>query len=471
MYKYLLFVLICFAQITCGVAQSPTNQLVETFEDKAMKSKYEAAELAFNTGSWWLENALVGMQEGDAHNGYRSLRIKQGGIARPLFAVNGYIKEVSLQAATYGTKDANGLLQLWCSKDNGATWQQVGETQKCNENTLQTFTFPMKASGVTCFEVRNTSSKGDRINVDDFTIIGKAMRTTAIPSPQTAKNSNDTETNTETKDENKPHKPKDKNQSTTDNSGLKEHLLFGNPSKATANESDYDNFLMAKREFVVSYNRSRGTPNWVAWRLSQSWNGTAERSNDFRPDNSLPESWFHAKHSDYTGSGFDRGHLCSSGDRDIDQESNSITFLMTNIIPQSSANNQGAWNALELYCRGLVDKGDELYIYAGVDGVGGEGKNGKVTKLADGKITVPANTWKIVVVMPKGVTSPKKITANTRVIAIRMPNNMGVPKEDWGKYRVSIDKIEQVTGYDFLSEIPKSIQDILETKVDNGPVY
>lgn len=38
------------------------------------------------------------------------------------------------------------------------------------------------------------------------------------------------------------------------------HLLFGNPSNATANPSDADNFLLEKPQFVLSYNNTNGTP-------------------------------------------------------------------------------------------------------------------------------------------------------------------------------------------------------------------
>lgn len=465
MQKHIFIFLICLSQFACSQAQVPQNQLVETFEGAATKSKYEPAEVTFASGNWWLDNALIGTQEGDAKNEMKSLRLKQGGTARPLFTVEGYVKEITVQAATFGEKDKNGNLELWYSRDKGSTWQQLGETKNLTENTLQLLTFPVGFEGINCFELRNTSKKA-RVNIDDFTVKGKKILQKAIEN--TTQPAGDVATTTN----NTPTKPKKgKSSTTTDETGITEHLLFGNPSKATAKESNYDNYLMPKREYVLAYNRSRGTANWVAWRLSQSWNGDVKRSNDFRPDPDLPASWFHAKPSDYTGSGFDRGHLCSSGDRDVDAASNSVTFLMTNIVPQAAANNQGAWNALELYCRGLVDNGDELYIYAGGDGVGGEGKNGKVTKIADGNITVPANTWKIIVVMPKGITSPKNIPATTRVIAIRMPNTMDVPKEDWGKYRVSVDKIEQVTGYDFLTEIPKNIQDALEATTDQGAVY
>ena len=48
-----------------------------------------------------------------------------------------------------------------------------------------------------------------------------------------------------------------------------------------------------------------------------------------------------------------------------------------------------------------------------------------------------------------------------------MFNSIGI-KSDWKVYRVSVDKIESATGYDFLSKVPKEIQDVIESRVDNG---
>ena len=59
------------------------------------------------------------------------------------------------------------------------------------------------------------------------------------------------------------------------------------------------------------------------------------------------------------------------------------------------------------------------------------------------------------------------VDKNTRVIAVDMPNSIGI-KSDWKVYRVSVDKIESATGYDFLSKVPKEIQDVIESRVDNG---
>lgn len=225
------------------------------------------------------------------------------------------------------------------------------------------------------------------------------------------------------------------------------HLKFGNPSNA--NQNDADNYLMEKPQYALSYNCSKGTANWVSWQLNKSWLGDVERTDDFRPDSSLPEGCYAVKPTDYRGSGFDRGHLAPSADRTATEEDNSATFFMTNMIPQSPANNREVWRELEEYARDLVSQGKELYIIAGGDGT--------QSKIAKGKVTVPANTWKIIAVLESG-----KINENTRAIAIRIPNNQSVARSDWDDYLVSVDTIEKVTGFDFFSNIPTDIQNKIE---------
>jgi endonuclease G len=232
------------------------------------------------------------------------------------------------------------------------------------------------------------------------------------------------------------------------------HLTLGNPSNAST--TDPNNYLMIKPQYAISYNRDKGIPNWVSWQLNQSWLGTVDRRNDFRPDTTLPADWYQVRPSDYTGSGYDRGHMTPSGDRTRTPEDNSATFLMTNMIPQAPKNNQEVWRELEEYSRELVSLGKELYIIAG--GVGEKGT-------LKGKVTVPLQTWKVIAVLDR---PGEGVTANTRAIAVMMPNSNEVANTNWTDYLVLVDEVEKVTGYDFFSNVPKSIQDAIESRKDSG---
>ncbi|OJJ19890.1 DNA/RNA endonuclease [marine bacterium AO1-C] len=247
------------------------------------------------------------------------------------------------------------------------------------------------------------------------------------------------------------------------------HIALGNPSNAQTDINSPTNYLIAKDEFVLSYNRDRGQANWVSWHLDNTWRGSAERQDDFRPDVDVPQEWYRVTQNDYRSSGFDRGHLCPSADRTHSTLVNSSTFVMTNMIPQAPANNRETWRFLEEYCRDLVDAGNELYIMAGGYGQGGTGSNGGVTNdIANGNVVVPAHTWKVILILPNGSDDIARITADTRVIAVDMPNAQSIAN-DWGQYRVSVDALEQVTGLDFFSKVSTNIQAALEAKVDDGP--
>jgi endonuclease G len=246
-------------------------------------------------------------------------------------------------------------------------------------------------------------------------------------------------------------------------------MALGNPSGAVTSTAYANNYLMNKTQYSLSYNNSKLTCNWVSWHLSSAWIGSTPRQDDFRNDATLPSGWVQVGGSDYSGSGFDRGHMCPSADRTGSVTDNSATFLMTNMVPQAPNNNQITWANLENYCRNLVDAGNELYIISGPWGQGGTGSNGTKSTISSKNIVVPAYVWKIIVVLPVGSNDVTRISSSTRVIAVWMPNTQTVNSQSWGYYRTTVDYLESKTGYDFLSNVSATIQSAIESKVDNGP--
>ena len=146
------------------------------------------------------------------------------------------------------------------------------------------------------------------------------------------------------------------------------NLLLGNPSNAAPSVASIDNYLMVKPQYVLSYNSKTKTGNRVSWQLNRSWIGTAVSLDNFRPDDALPAEAYKVRPTDYTGSGYDRGHIAPSADRTRNEADNSSTFLMTNMMPQVPEVNRGVWGDLEDYCRELVQQGKELYISGGARG-------------------------------------------------------------------------------------------------------
>jgi endonuclease G len=242
------------------------------------------------------------------------------------------------------------------------------------------------------------------------------------------------------------------------------HLRFGNPSGAKDDPSEKNNYLMKKKFYALSYNNSLGTPNWASWRLVKGDLGDSPRF-PFLPDTELPPGFKKITTKDYVGSGFDRGHMCNHSDRAGSNEASKSTFVMTNIIPQSSANNQKGWDQLEEYCRSLARAGKELYIVCGPQGKGGEGKAGFKATIANGKIVVPAKTWKVVLVLAKS----GKVDQNTRLIGVIMPNDQSVGF-DWAKFRVAVKEIEDLTGHKFFDQAEATILDPLKDEADAVPI-
>lgn len=252
---------------------------------------------------------------------------------------------------------------------------------------------------------------------------------------------------------------------------LPEHLTLGNPSGASSDATDPDNVLINRYQYALGYSNSRGGARWVSWHLNADWLGNAERCDCFLPDTTLPAGLFQAQTWHYSGSGFDRGHLCPSGDRDGNDADNAATFLLSNIMPQAPQLNQGIWAELEDYARSLVIGGNELYIVAGGYGSGGTGSQGGTTNtLAGGALTVPARYWKVLLILPNddGADIPR-ITTDTRVIAVDIPNTQAASALPWGSYRTSVDAIEASAGLNLFDQVPATVQNALEASVDNGP--
>lgn len=245
-----------------------------------------------------------------------------------------------------------------------------------------------------------------------------------------------------------------------------DHLLFGNPSRAASLTDSTTNYLLRKQYYALSYDRNRGTPNWVSWHLFNADLGSTSRQDDFRTDNTLPAGWYQVPANAFSGSGFDRGHHCPSGDRTISVEANSSTFLMTNMLPQAPVMNQGTWAIMEDSLRRLVNQGNEIYIIMGSYGTGGTGNNGFAATVNGGNVTVPAIVWKVALVIPNGNNDSSRVDTNARLIAVSIANS-NTSTGSWKNYRTSVDAIEAATGYDLLDRLAVSLQSIIEARVDN----
>ncbi|MBA3656364.1 MAG: PKD domain-containing protein [Gemmatimonadaceae bacterium] len=250
---------------------------------------------------------------------------------------------------------------------------------------------------------------------------------------------------------------------------------FGDPV-----DNDPSNDEIVRRpQFTSSYNQFKGQPNWVAYDLngSQFVSGT-DRCNCFTHDPLLPASFSHLTTADYTGAGsfaangrtdanygIDRGHMTRSSDRTTGTIDNADTYYLTNVVPQFADLNQGVWSNFEQYLHDLAGTGTkEVYIVTGPAGINTfttPGSNGTIKN--EGKIQIPASTWKIAVIMSRGQGLANVHSASDmQLIAVNMPNRPGVRNDDWHIYETTVNAIEQLTGYNFLSLLPDNIEAVVE---------
>ena len=237
---------------------------------------------------------------------------------------------------------------------------------------------------------------------------------------------------------------------------LSAHTALGLPD--TSSVGALERWLLVKPQFVVSYDTVRKTPRWVSWRLDTSWLGTATRATSFRRDPQLPTTAGQARDEDFRNSGFERGHLCPSADRTNTDPDNDATFVFTNVVPQTRASNGGTWATLEDEARDQARLGKTVFLVAGpVFGV--------TSQFVGAGVPVPTATFKVAVIVDGPVAS---VTSATRVIGVLVPNTTSV-SGSWRAFRVSVRSIEQATGFDFLSDVPRAVQDVVETRVDAEP--
>jgi DNA/RNA endonuclease G (NUC1)/PKD repeat protein len=241
---------------------------------------------------------------------------------------------------------------------------------------------------------------------------------------------------------------------------------FGEPADADAS----DDFIVHRAQYISSYNKNRGTPNWVSYDLEATHFGAEDRCDCFTFDPELPADFTHYTTNDYTGAGtfhgygIDRGHFARSFDRTSASLDNATTYYFSNIVPQASDLNQGPWALMENYLGDLARfQNKEVYIIAGVAGSKGTVKD-------EGKIVIPASTWKVAVILPRDYGLANIVTyTDLEVITVIMPNDPGVRDVAWETYKTTVDAVEALSGYDLLALLPDKIEIAVESGT-NPPV-
>lgn len=156
--------------LAAAFTASAGSSLTEAF-NTGTKGAYALGTVALATGTWTLDDALLGNTTSDRKAGAQSVRVRNSGKVTMGFTFPTGAKTVSLKHAKYGT-DGNSTWGLWYSTNGGSTWAQAGSTVTTTSTTLATATFTVNVAGAIRFEVRKTDGSANRLNFDDFQIAG-----------------------------------------------------------------------------------------------------------------------------------------------------------------------------------------------------------------------------------------------------------------------------------------------------------
>lgn len=199
--------------------------------------------------------------------------------------------------------------------------------------------------------------------------------------------------------------------------------------------------------FNLSFNKDWLIPNWVAYELTreETQGMSSRKKQHFQPDPNLDKC---AENTDYSHSGYSRGHLAPAGDMKWDSCAMTNCFYLTNICPQDKEMNAGCWQTLEEKCRVWArGSAGSLLIVCGPivkDTEKRIGRNG---------VVVPDGFFKAVL---------QKREIGYVGIGFLFPNKEShLP---FSYYAVSIDDVERVTRFDLFHNLPDSIEESVESK-------
>lgn len=199
--------------------------------------------------------------------------------------------------------------------------------------------------------------------------------------------------------------------------------------------------------YTVSYNPANHTPNYVAWTLTADRiDGYVSRKGEkFWHDNGV---YGCAYTKDYTRSGYDRGHMCPAADNKYSWDAMDDSFSMANIAPQTPSLNRGAWGKLENKSRIWAQRDGGLVIICGPIYTRQDAK-----RLGYTGVRVPSTYFKVLYAPNQG-----------RCIGFIYPNDKC--PGNMRNYAVSVDKVEELTGFDFFSVVPDNIETKMESKCE-----
>lgn len=212
--------------------------------------------------------------------------------------------------------------------------------------------------------------------------------------------------------------------------------------------------ILVRTGYTTSYNSETRCPNWTAWHLTaaHTTGDYTRKGIGFKEDDDVPAP--KAQNSDYQRSGYDRGHMCPSGDNKWSKQAQEESFLFTNMCPQSHDLNAGDWNDLEQKCRKWAKQYGDIYIVCGPVFRPSSSKINRRKTIGKNKVAVPTGFYKVVLCM----------NGTPKAIGFYYDNEDG--RRPLATYVRSVDDIEQLTGIDFFAALPDDVENQVEKQAD-----
>jgi endonuclease G len=151
-----------------------------------------------------------------------------------------------------------------------------------------------------------------------------------------------------------------------------------------------EHYHIRGERIVYCYNRDTKVNNWSYYTLTkeQVEHQGFKRPTTYTKDPHVSSS---AVTSDYTNSGYDRGHLAPSEDFDESELALKEANYMSNLSPQNPSFNRGIWSKVENRARTLAKEKDFVII------ITGPLYEGNIKRIGANKVAVPASFWKIII--------------------------------------------------------------------------
>lgn len=214
-----------------------------------------------------------------------------------------------------------------------------------------------------------------------------------------------------------------------------------------------------ERNYTAYYDKSTYTSMWTAYPLQSKHMGSLSRpgSWSFFPD---LEQKYQVDLTDksYEGDTYSRGHLIPNASRNGISEMQKQTFYVTNSVPQVQNNfNSGIWSSLEGALQSIAQGGTTLYIVTGVafEKVG-ESKSVSYIQAKDDTKNIPIPNYFYKLVLK--VTTNSSGTVTSATTCGFWFENKAYSGSTYSNCAVSIDQVEQWTGFDFFANLPDSVE-------------